>query len=303
MRILSPVLVMLYVSFALAADPTATDKRPTKIWNRTGPLGDTPKHITDAFPLSDQGNKGGWVKIEALNDEFDGKELDRKKWTLGIVGWKGRQPALFSEKNVTVSDGKLHLTMRKEKLPLELKKEGYRNYTSAALHSTAFAHYGYYEVNAKPMNSGGSSSFWFAVDFDGTLGKITEIDVFEIGGKAKGYEQKYNMSLHAWKDGPRRIAYIDPGPKENEHLEVNGIWRAPWRLADDFHVYGFEWGKDEIKYCVDGVVVRTVENTRWHDPLHLIFDSETMPEWFGMPKDEDLPSTFSVEYVRAWKKK
>ncbi len=22
----------------------------------------------------------------------------------------------------------------------------------------------------------------------------------------------------------------------------------------------------------------------------------------GMPKDEDLPSTFSIEYVRAWKK-
>jgi len=34
----------------------------------------------------------------------------------------------------------------------------------------------------------------------------------------------------------------------------------------------------------------------------LTFDSETMPEWMGMPKDEDLPSTFSVEYVRAWKK-
>ena len=27
------------------------DKRPTKIWNRTGPLGDTPKHVTDAYPF------------------------------------------------------------------------------------------------------------------------------------------------------------------------------------------------------------------------------------------------------------
>jgi hypothetical protein len=36
-------------------------------------------------------------------------------------------------------------------------------------------------------------------------------------------------------------------------------------------------------------------------PLYLIFDSETMPEWFGMPNDADLPSTFSIEYVRAWK--
>ena len=33
----------------------------------------------------------------------------------------------------------------------------------------------------------------------------------------------------------------------------------------------------------------------------LIFDSETMPTWLGMPDDKDLPSTFSVEYVRTWK--
>ncbi len=36
--------------------------------------------------------------------------------------------------------------------------------------------------------------------------------------------------------------------------------------------------------------------------MRLIFDSETMPNWFGLPKDEDLPSTFRVDYVRAWKK-
>jgi hypothetical protein len=44
-----------------------------------------------------------------------------------------------------------------------------------------------------------------------------------------------------------------------------------------------------------------VENTHWHQPLTLNFDSETMPNWFGLPKDSDLPSTYSIEYVRAWK--
>ena len=33
----------------------------------------------------------------------------------------------------------------------------------------------------------------------------------------------------------------------------------------------------------------------------MLFDTETMPSWMGMPNNEDLPSTFSVEYVRAWK--
>ena len=53
---------------------------------------------------------------------------------------------------------------------------------------------------------------------------------------------------------------------------------------------------------MDGVLVRTQENSRWHNPLYLIFDSETMSGWFGMPDDSDLPSTFCIDYVRAWKR-
>ena len=280
----------LVVLLLLGAIAQAEDKHPTKIWDRTGPLGETPKRITDAYPLSEQQNQGKWIKFEPMSDEFDGEELNRSKWVLGLEWWKGRWPALFSEKNVAVSDGKLHLTMRKEKLPPEAEKLGYKDYTSAALHSKVRTVYGYFEVKAKPMNSGGSSSFWFHKG--DTPGWQTEIDVFEIGGKAKGFERKYNMTLHVMET-----------PNEKKHWQVHQAWIAPWRLADDYHVYGLEWGKDKIKFFVDGVVVRSVENTHWHQPLFLTFDSETMPEWFGMPKDEDLPSTFSIEYVRAWKKK
>jgi beta-glucanase (GH16 family) len=286
MRIPLLVLALFHTATVLAADPPTADKRPTKIWNRQGPLGDTPKRITDAYPLSDQENKGGWVKFEPLSDEFEGKELDAKKWTLGIPGWKGRQPALFSEKNVTVSDGKLHLTMRKEKLSDEWAKQGYHDYTSAALHAKVRASYGYYEVKARPMNSGGSSSFWF--HREDTPNWLTEIDVFEIGGKAQGFEHKVNITVHVWET-----------PKGKQHWQVGDAWISPWRLADDYHVYGFDWGKDDLRFYVDGVLVRT----HWHQPLLLTFDSETMPDWMGMPKDEDLPSTFSVEYMRAWKRK
>lgn len=283
-------ILLIFAAAAAAQDravPTA-DKRPAKPWNRTGPLGETPEHVTDAYPLSDQQNKGGWVKFDPMSDEFEGQELDPNKWNRGLYWWKGRQPALFSDTNVTVSDGKLHLTMRKEKVPEQFEKLGYKDYTSAALHSKARSSYGYYEVKAKPMNSGGSSSFWLQVE--DTPGWLTEIDVFEIGGNAKGFERKYNMNVHVFRT-----------PNEKKHWSVGGVWVAPWRLADDYHVYGLEWTPEEIRYYVDGVVVRTVENTHWHQPLFMIFDSETMPKWFGMPKDDDLPSTYSVEYVRAWK--
>jgi beta-glucanase (GH16 family) len=91
-------------------------------------------------------------------------------------------------------------------------------------------------------------------------------------------------------------------PEEKRHWQVGSYWEAPKRFAEEFHVFGFEWGMEELRWFVDGILVRTVQNTHWHQPLYLIFDSETMPEWFGMPEDADLPSTFSVEYVRTWKR-
>ena len=289
---LSAIVALTACAVQAGENPSAateSERRPTKIWNLTGPLGKTPQRVTDAYPLSDQQNKGGWVKLEPLSDEFQGPELDRGKWHVGMQWWKGRQPALFSDKNVTVSDGKLHLTMRKEKLPPEVEKLGFRDYTSATLHSQVMTRYGYYEVQARPMDSGGSSSFWFYPQ-GGTPG-TTEIDVFEIGGKARGFEYKYNMTLH--------VTEMPPGKK---HWQVAHAWIAPWRLADAYHVYGLDWEPEEIRFYIDGVMIRSVENTRWHQPLYLIFDSETMPKWFGMPDDKDLPSTFSVEYVRAWKR-
>ena len=87
------IILVLTCRAALAVDGSSqeaasdqADKRPTKIWNRSGPLGETPKHVTDACPLSDQENKGSWVKFEPMTDEFEDKELDRNKWVMGIEG-------------------------------------------------------------------------------------------------------------------------------------------------------------------------------------------------------------------------
>jgi beta-glucanase (GH16 family) len=264
----------------------APEDRNANQWTRVGSSGVTPNRVTDTLPLSHQHESGTWKKYEPMSDEFEGGLLDTNKWVCNMEWWKGRAPALFKPENVGVSSGQLQLTMRKEQLPEELRSSGYHDYSSAAVHTRDRTCYGYFEVKARPMNSAGSSSFWFAVP-----GCSTEIDVFEIGGKAARHERKYHMNLHV---------FVSPG--EERHWSIGKDWDAPWELANDFHVYGLEWDKDDIKYYVDGVLVRQVQNTHWHQPLYLIFDSETMPDWFGMPEDKDLPSTFAIEYVRAWKR-
>lgn len=266
----------------------AQEGRPGKGWLRTGELGQTPQQITEDYPLSDQANEDNWVKYDAMSDEFDGGGLDAAKWWPKNPTWLGRQPAYFYPGNVTVGDGKLHLAMRKQEVPEMPKDKGYHTYTSAAVQSKKTVKYGYFEVKCRPMKSHGSSSFWF---YNNEPKLWTEIDVFEIGGGAPGFEKKYNMNVHVFKT-----------PAENEHWSRQATWVAPSNLADDYHVYGLEWDRDELKWYFDGVLVRSIENTHWHQPLTLNFDSETMPKWFGLPRDSDLPSTYSIEYVRAWKK-
>lgn len=43
-------------------------------------------------------------------------------------------------------------------------------------------------------------------------------------------------------------------------------------------------------------------NQYCHQALTLNFDSETMPEWFGLPDADALPATYRIDYVRSWKK-
>ena len=280
----------LFASFLLSTSvtPLTAEARRPKGWVRVGELGPKPKHVRQTLPLSDQSNEGNWKKYELLSDEFDGAELDPNKWWPKNPGWLGRQPAYFHPGNVSVSDGKLHLTMKKQEVPEMAKDKGYHTYTSAAVQSKTKVKYGYFEVKCKPMKSHGSSSFWF---YDNTPDLWTEIDVFEIGGGAAGFERKYNMNVHVFRT-----------PEEKKHWSRHAEWVAPADLADDYHLYGLEWDQEKIGWYFDGVLVRWVQNTHWHQPLILNFDSETMPKWFGLPKDSDLPSTYSIEYVRAWNK-
>ena len=267
-------------------------------WTRTGPLPELPEHRTTKRPLSDQENRGRWRRFESLWDDFKGDELDDAKWWDHNPFWYGRAPSRFLPGNVAVRDGMLHLTFqRDDALPREVLYKGngaeYHTYSSAAVQAKTDVRYGYFEIKARPMDSAASSAFWFsggAKDMQG--GQYgNEIDVFEIGGKAVKYEHRYGMNAHVFQTP-------EDGKK---HWNSGGTWVAPFRLADDFHVYGLEWTPKVLNYYVDGILVRTLKNTHWHTPLALDFDSEAMFSWLGVPKDEDLPSTFSIEYVRAWK--
>jgi len=244
--------------------------------------------VKKAFPRPAYVPKDGrWEPIAELCDEFESPALDPAKWHPNNPSWKGRQPGWFYTKNVAVRDGKLHLTMKHE--TLEGLPKGYHTYTSAAVKSKAKVCYGYFEIKCRAMDSKGSSAFWF---YDGTPEIWTEIDMFEMGAGHPNHERTVHMNAHVFH------TLVNP----DRHWAKGGKWQAPWRLADGFHVYALEWAPEELRYSVDGTIVHRLKNTHWHQPLTLNFDSETMPKWFGLPDPGTLPSTFSIEYVRSWRR-
>ncbi len=228
---------------------------------------------------------GTWEPYPPLTDEFNGPGLDESKWHPRNPGWLGRQPAFFNPKNVAIREGMLHLEAKKESLPDAPK--GYHTFTTSAVKSKGKVRYGYFEIRARAMDSQASSAFWF---YDATPEIWSEIDVFEIGARPQPHKYYMNTQLF--------YTLV-----ETVHWHKSVIWEAPYNLSKEFHVYGLEWDRDEIKYSVDGKVVRQEKNTHWHQPLTLNFDSETFEGWFGLPKDDALPATFSVDYIRAWKRK
>ena len=228
----------------------------------------------------------GWIPIPELTDEFEGKSLVATKWHDHNPTWLGRQPGFFAKSNVTVSDGKLQLRTQAEDLA-DLP-EGYHTFTTAAVQSKTLVKYGYFEIKCRPMKSKASSAMWF---YQSTAAEWTEIDVFEICGDGP-LQRKYHMDAHVFRS-----------PTIKEHLHVPEIWEAPFAFAGEDHVYALEWNEKILRWYVDGKVVREMTNQHWHQPLTLNFDSETMPDWFGLPDRAALPAVFFIDYVRAWRKK
>lgn len=303
----------------------------------------TPK----VLPFSDQQNQGQWIYNTDVSDEFDGDKVDEDKWF--IVGkfedgkpvykhpdlpkkkvWKGRAPSQFSGRNYRLENGKLILETRWEpdfpftdeiRVPVFGDALPHENITTACFIGRKFFKYGYMEIKSKAADAEITSAFW-------AMGKQLEIDVFEQFGDHRDPEKLHLDSELWWSIRDWNPKIKDTGkPVYTEHKDLG------FRVADDFHVYGFEWDENGIKYYVDGKLLSTVsaeQVTEWARknrdvdatyngyvatrPISIWLDQETFP-WHGIPdskadlelnspegKKDDGVVDFEIEYVRVWQK-
>ncbi|WP_283430799.1 family 16 glycosylhydrolase [Neorhodopirellula lusitana] len=277
-------------------------------------LSDSPansiKVATGLHPASDPSNVAGWVLRDDISDEFEGDKIDSSKWFVeGENGdyyiWKGRAPSQFAPHNVIVEDGKLKIRSQWEPDFEFAKDEGhegntYRTHegkdfpvtTGGVVSRKRFLN-GYMEVKSKPGNSAMTAAFW-------AIGYESELDIYEqMGNPNDGDDIKADstkMSVHDWQP-----------PAQRPTRKFGYKKKLPYRVADDFHVFGCEWGEDYLKCFIDGELVyettQEAEGQNWvlTNPLEIWLDSEIFV-WLGLPSKEELPTDFEVEYMRVWQK-
>ncbi|XMO85872.1 family 16 glycosylhydrolase [Algibacter sp. AS12] len=268
------------------------------------------------LPYSDQNNEGGWVLNEELSDEFKGTEIDTTKWFVEGLNdryyiWKGRAPSQFVPHNVIVEDDKLKLRTAWEP-DYGFVKETYGDgnmgtsqygiykdgspmpVTTAGVLTHKRFLYGYMEVKSKVGNAAITGAFW-------AIGHEQELDVYELMGNPKNKkgnirEDSYLATAHDWSPPAQRPTKIF-----NHELDLG------FRTADDFHVYGAEWGVDYLKLFIDGKMVRHFTQDQLgtsfvlNNPMEIWLDSEIF-FWLGLPHAEELPVDFEIEYMRVWQK-
>lgn len=268
------------------------------------------------FPFSDQENTGGWVLNEELSDDFEAAEIDTVKWFVeGRNGdyyiWKGRAPSQFVPHNVRLEDGKLKLRTAWEP-DYEFANENYADgnmgsskygefrdgtfmpVTTAGVLTNKRFLYGYMEVKSKVGNAAITGAFW-------AIGYEQELDVYELMGNPKTKdgnirEDSYLATAHDWSPPAQRPTKIF---NHEEDLD--------FRTADEFHVYGAEWGVDYLKLFIDGKMIRHFTQDELgtafvlNNPMEIWLDSEIF-FWLGLPHKEELPVDFEIEYMRVWQK-
>lgn len=239
------------------------------------------------------------------NDEFVGSSLDNNNWTYDIGrgndGWGNGEAQYYTQQNATVSDGKLHITAKKESL-------GGANYTSSRIVTRGLHSFKYGYVEAKislPTVEGMWPAFWMMPENNiyGNVGGATwpyngEIDIMEAKGRLAN---KSSSALHFSTDSGSHTYRTD------EYTHSSSI--------ANFHVYAVKWLQDSISFFIDGFEYFKVNYQSWQTSLalsnpyapfdqnfHIIINLAIGGHFDGyrLPPDSALPNEMLVDYVRVY---
>lgn len=231
-------------------------------------------------------------------DEFSGTSLDETKWNyqlgdgcdINLCGWGNNELQYYKKENVTVSNGILQITAKKERVRGS-------NYTSGRINTKGKGDwtYGRLEANIKiPAGGGLWPAFWMLPTDEvyGGWPQSGEIDIMEFVG-------------HHPREVLGTIHYGDPYPN-NQH-QGNKYVLHTGNFPDAYHTFAIEWEPGEIRWLLDGVLYstkRTTDISPYHWPFdqnfHFLLNVAVGGNLGGEVDNGIFPATMEVDWVRVY---
>ncbi|MBN1759334.1 MAG: glycoside hydrolase family 16 protein [Chitinispirillaceae bacterium] len=234
----------------------------------------------------------------AKADEFNGTSLDTSLWIPAYLSCRtteDRAAARYSFK-----DSCLVLRIDKDQptyypnnaMKVSSIQTGQRDY----LHKDEFDHhiptimkytpqYGYFEIRAKLVNQTGYHCAFWTVGRRDQSWQEAEIDIMEQFGNT-AYS---NFNFFPWDD--------------KNLSQSSGGKTLPFNPSVGFHLYALEWDSKSIKFYVDDVLIKTVNQSLQYPAVFLLSIYENSG-WTGSAdlSASKYPREFYVDYFRTYAK-
>jgi beta-glucanase (GH16 family) len=239
------MLFLLVLLLAKATDGRA-QKLNKKFIDTETPKGAVPFVLPDS--VSKKELKKKW-KLE-FSDEFNDNTIDTSKWNVEESIKKRVDITLYAdESQLEEKNGNIYIYYRKSPISDTA-------YNAGRFHSkNKYAPtYGFIECKMHVVKPNGhQTAFWMMPEgsgmkkegVDGTANDGAEIDIVEA------------TKAHAFSLGLHWDGYEKPAHKSNGRLI-----KAPDMHNTEYHIYGFEWTPEYLKFYFDGKVVATMTDAK-----------------------------------------
>jgi len=219
-------------------------------------------------------------------DDFDHPALDKRKWNprdpWEVV--RNQELQAYVSNSFSIEKGVLQILCTRTPAVYD----GARRRYSSGMMTTAgkFSQkYGKFEIRCKvPRGKGLWPAFWMLPD---PPAWPPEIDILEI----LGHEPKrVHLTLH----------WPHPDNPKTQSLSNGSHFTGP-DFSADFHTFGIEWEKGEIRWYVDGTERhRATQNVP--DVAMFLMINLAVGGWAGEPDPQTIfPASFEIDYVKAWR--
>ncbi|MBD3582917.1 glycoside hydrolase family 16 protein [Flavobacterium selenitireducens] len=220
-------------------------------------------------------------------DNFDGKALNTNVWNFeyGANGWGNNERQDYGDKNHSVANGKLTITVKKD-------DKGYTSTRITTKGKKEFK-YGYMETRVKlPTGHGIWPAFWMLGSNISEAGwpKSGEIDIMEYIGREP------------------HIAYTTIHTQDTHGANASSKKTEFKNIEKGYHTFACDWTKERIIFFVDDKAVytyspenKTENNWPFDQPFFFIINCAVGGNFGGPEVDEKIfPQEYVVDYVRVY---